>query len=384
MDGTPSGYYYRAGGTGDSESTTWVMHVHGGGACGDYDACVDWKNKDTGSMGVKGSSAGWDEEKNGSPGALEPNPEKNPVFHNAHHIWVPYCTGDGHGGQVSELAGPVGELTDEVNAPWGNWYFSGHLNMKAMFRHINSTKPAWAKMEKFLFQGNSAGGIGVFTNCDWVAKFVKHTVGAHAQVKCNPSAGWFVPAHTEDNPDKTAAPTPYELWSQGQLPPAMSDVDPQAPIKPFYPENCLKHLNGRPAHMCASATWIYPTIQQPVYVVNDIYDFAQIQGVFGLPSKQVGTCQANEYISYFGKAMVNTITELMSKKPEDGVFLPSCYNHGVELTATIQGFNEVDGLSAWWTGDGSAPTTLIEDCHKASDTWLPCGQGCTTIPQCTE
>merc|ERR1712012_256540 len=156
-------------------------------------------------------------------------------------------------------------------------------------------------MEKLLFQGNSAGGIGVFANCDWVGTFLKHTNGA--QVKCNPSAGWFVPAMADDNPDKTSAPTPYELWTLGQLAPPV-ETDNMWPYKPFYSENCVKNLpSGHPAHMCASATWIYPSIEQPVYVVNDIFDFAQINGKFGLPSDQIGTCQGNDYISYIGKPM---------------------------------------------------------------------------------
>merc|ERR1711884_795789 len=214
-DGTPYGYYYRAGASGSTDSTTWVMHVHGGGGCDSFKTCEDWWNKSTGSMGIKGSSAGWAGTKNDGPSALMSNPSKNPVFHDAHHVWVPYCTGDSHGGQVTTLHGQVGKLTDEVNAPWGNWYFSGHLNIQTMFKHLRTTVPAFTSMEKLLFQGSSAGGMGVFKNCDWVGKFMKENVNSDVEVSCNPSAGWFMPAYTEDNTNPLASPTPFELWSAG-------------------------------------------------------------------------------------------------------------------------------------------------------------------------
>lgn len=367
MDGTQAGYFYRGGST-----NMWVIHLAGGGGCDSKTRCKAWLEKPTSTMGPKGSSSEWTDTRTGRDD-LSSSPHSNPVFHKAHHVYVPYCTADGWTGQVGTL--------DPANAPWGDYYFDGHLNIKAILAHLHETQPAFANMDTMLLQGLSAGGIGVFRNCDFVGSEVREKVGEHAQVKCNPVAGWYLPGFAEDNSDPRAPPTPWDLWSTGQAAPPPPDANPSGPQKPYYPPACLAALG--PADkpwLCGSVTVLFPTIQQPVFVTQDIWDYSHLHGMLGMPRGELTSCKGQEFMRYYGKAVVNSTALVSEVKPGDGLFLTSCYEHGSDGNAMVQGRNKFDALNAWFSNDGSVPPVLVDECHASTGNWLPCGQGCETIP----
>merc|ERR1719401_637511 len=146
MLGDQAGYYYRPG-----KTNVWVMYLQGGGGCHGEHECLRWSTS-------KGSSSKWPAEVEGRL-VYSPHPEENPVFYDAHHVFVEYCTGDNHIGQVGVI--------DSVSSEWGPYYFDGHLNLKAILAHLQEQQPAMANMERMLFYGHSAGAKGVFHNCDF-------------------------------------------------------------------------------------------------------------------------------------------------------------------------------------------------------------------------
>jgi len=375
MDGSQAGYFYRPG--TDTMNTTWVLYLQGGGGCSDLQGCEDWMNKPRGHclQGCKGSSSGWEDTKKGVNSCL-PDEEDNPAFFKAHHVYVPYCTGDGHAGRIG--------VKDDSNE-FGPYYFDGHLNLNKILRHL-AQETSFLQMEKMLFQGQSAGGIGVFRNCDAVGQWAKKNIGKKAQVKCNPVAGFYVAGFTEDQGNPTLPPTPYEQHAAGLAAPPPSEFDPKAPQDPYYPPHCVEALPaGTAPWSCGSATWLYQTMKQPMFITQDMFDYSQIGGGGGMNKNEVGTCPGNEYISYSGKAMKNTTTQMVSKKKSDGLFLTSCYEHGNYPIATIDGINRVAALASWWNADGTVPRVMADTCQEGNG-FMPCGaggpQGCPHIQPC--
>jgi len=276
---------------------------------------------------------------------------------------VPYCTGDGHAGQVYK-ADP--------------FYFDGHLNVEKILEHLKLTKTI-ADMDSMLVQGHSAGGIGVFRNCDFIGEWVRNSIGNHIEVKCNPMAGWYVAGFTDDQEDRSLGPKQYETWVEG-LDAPMPDSDPKASQDPYYPERCVASLpKGMHKWSCATATMIYPSMRQPVFVMQDMFDGNQLHGGGAMHRSQNPTCQGQAYIGYQGRAMKNTTTNMVPRKPNDGLFLVSCYAHGPSPIAKIGDFNRMAALNSWWKQDGVAPRILFDECNEEQG-WLPCGD----CGECTE
>merc|ERR1719401_40459 len=359
MLGDQAGYYYRPGRT-----NVWVVYLQGGGGCQSETECDGWsKSKET-----RGSSANWQAEEVGEK-VQDPDPEKNPVFYDAHHVWVPYCTGDNHFGQVSVI--------DSVSAEWGSYYFDRHLNLKAILAHLQEEQPAMANMERMLFYGHSAGAKGVMHNCDFVASEMEQKFGA--QVSCAPSAGWFVPGFAEDNDDPEAPVTPFPQWNVGQLAPD-AESDPYAPYKPYYPENCVAAHPAKPWH-CRSVTIIYPTVKAPVFVMQDQFDKSQVENHGQLSDADLNTCRGQEYLVYYGKAMLRSTDMIVNhplNKQGDGLWLRSCRDHAGGGAGEFNGVTKYTALDAWFTGDSSIPNVIIED----SPTGLPSGECKTVTPLC--
>merc|ERR1719174_1453058 len=113
LDGSRAGYYYSPPASGSS--SLWNIFLEGGGGCSSKADCIHWGK-------VKGSSKKW---------AKSRQAKDDQDFVDAHQVWVPYCTGDVHSGQVVE----------PTSAQWGN-YFCGHLNFQNILQHIFDTTPA--------------------------------------------------------------------------------------------------------------------------------------------------------------------------------------------------------------------------------------------------
>lgn len=289
-------------------------------------------------------------------------------FCNAHQIFVPYCTGDVHSGQVVE----------PTEAQWGN-YFSGHLNFKNILQHIFDTMPAASQMEHVMFAGNSAGGYGVFTNCDYLQDYLSQQ-GTSAVVKCVANAGWFQPGFTEDHTDPDATPSDWPSWSAGKSSPVVPSK--VLDIWQFYlPSNCVKARGNKESWKCASVHVAYPYIKAPVFLVENQFDTAQItEQVLHLPVSKVTTSQGRDFIAYFGRAMRNSTNLIVNHplgKKGDGLFHPSCFDHGG--FGKLSGYNYYEATNDWFFGRGQIPSVLVDDCDMPSP-GLPCNPTCKLVP----
>ena len=180
LDGSPAGYYY---GSATNATDHWVIYLEGGGACYTETEC---KQRAKGQLG---SSTHWAASpKLGKP-LLNSYAAINPDFFDAHRVYVPYCTGDVHGGQRNATSPDT----------WGLW-FDGHLNVKRIIADLTE-KSGMGNATQILLTGSSAGGIGTFVNADWLTSQFPE-----ATVKAAPQAGWFFPGDPDAKPTGIGLP----------------------------------------------------------------------------------------------------------------------------------------------------------------------------------
>jgi len=379
LDGTPAGFYYGPPSSGNS--TLWVIFLKGGGKCDSVKDCERWKKGDVDPEitpgGKRGGSAEWKDPMTGG-GQLSSDATENPDFHDAHHVYVPYCTGDSHLGQVSNPNNCSASLCNATQVDHWGYYFDGFLNFKAILQELRAQIPAAASIQRVLFQGNSAGGMGVFRLCD----FLQDQLGPSVSVKCNPRSCWG-PGNIQDGADPDSSPTSYANWSVGS-------VDPAGKTRPKVHEGyrhpgCVAALGEKEAYKCDTVHNMYQYIKAPVYAFQDMFDYAVLVNL-ELPKTLHVKPEYREYIAYVGnctKSSMNQIKYHPQGKQGDGYYLPACYSHGSDTT--IGGFSRTDGLGDWFfgrTSEGSAPRVLIDEC--ASMPWAGCGQpACGMLPPMT-
>eukprot|EP01126_Amoeba_proteus_P027274 TRINITY_DN2707_c0_g4_i6.p1 TRINITY_DN2707_c0_g4~~TRINITY_DN2707_c0_g4_i6.p1 ORF type:complete len:270 (-),score=25.53 TRINITY_DN2707_c0_g4_i6:847-1656(-) len=151
LDGSPSGYYWKKSiaNPKSDDFNSWVIFFQGGGACVEPIDCNERKK------GSLGSSKYWSKTVSDDYNLFSDNPTINP-FYNWNLVFFPYCTGDTHTGslKVPDIFG---------------LYFSGHNSVEARIQHLKATTHI-NQATHMLISGNSAGGIGVFNNADFIKK----------------------------------------------------------------------------------------------------------------------------------------------------------------------------------------------------------------------
>jgi len=159
---TPAAYQFTTSTTGLAIS--WgtgpdlVVFLQGGGACWNFLTCggaptLLKKTASTGPFGPDRFAAdiyakypsSWMHRAN-LPGALR----------DATIVFVPYCTGDVHGGDAARTyASPI------PGQPAITWHHVGHANVMAFLKRLGPTFPA---PRKLVVAGSSAGGFGSLAN----------------------------------------------------------------------------------------------------------------------------------------------------------------------------------------------------------------------------
>eukprot|EP01083_Nonionella_stella_P197329 725587_1 len=151
MDGSPAGLYYSAPPSGSSN--LWIITIKGGGGCYTKSKC-DQRAKTS-----SGSSNYWPAtEQFHEFGELSNDPSINPDFYTGHKILCYYCSSDGW----------MGQRTEPSSNPdtWG-YIFGGHLIFENLMEYAFENL-GLLDAEYVLLTGASAGGIGLFTNVDWL------------------------------------------------------------------------------------------------------------------------------------------------------------------------------------------------------------------------
>ena len=143
-DGSSTGLAVSPG-TGDD----LLIFFDGGGACWSYETCAAGTAVDR-RFGVEEFKA---EARDFVPCSLTARANLPPTLTGATIVFVPYCTGDVHGGDaVQEYGNALFHVT---------WHHRGHANVLAYLRRLGATFPA---VDRLVVAGSSAGGFGALVN----------------------------------------------------------------------------------------------------------------------------------------------------------------------------------------------------------------------------
>lgn len=143
-DGSTTGLAVSPGTGGDL-----VVFFDGGGACWSYETCASGAAVDR-RFGVEEFLA---EARGFVPCSLTARANLPPTLAGATIVFVPYCTGDVHGGDNVKEYGNV--LFNET------WHHKGHANVRAYLRRLGAT---WPAVDRLVVAGSSAGGFGALVN----------------------------------------------------------------------------------------------------------------------------------------------------------------------------------------------------------------------------
>jgi hypothetical protein len=146
-DGSPTGI-----GVSPGTGPDLVVVLNGGGACWDYLTCFV---VGTASRGPYGAPEFLALQATALPGSILDRALPGNPFQDATLVFVPYCTGDIHGGDnVAVYAGPGETRT---------YHHVGHANLVAFLRRLGAT---WPSPRRLVVSGASAGGFGTVINYD--------------------------------------------------------------------------------------------------------------------------------------------------------------------------------------------------------------------------
>lgn len=310
------------------------------------------------------------------------NVNVNKDFGGANHVHVPYCSGDLHSGTV----------TSPSDDTWG-LYFSGHLVFEAVVRHHSSlilalslTSYDWQVDELIakynlgsatdvILSGDSAGGIGVWMNLDYLKDRLTK-LNPTARVVGAPIAGFYFyandpytgPDHTSStlaNFSESGMATAYNLWQS------------------YVDQTCLdaKEKNS-PAdpHACTLAAYAYPYIDADTFIIEAQTDQVVLEAHDWVPSPPK-LCDNSElqYVASWRDEMLrhlteNNILDLTSSK--SGAFVPACYTHTgfssssplITPTTSSTSLQFYEAFGNWYYNRTDASSYKLYDvCKEISD-----------------
>ncbi|XP_073166741.1 palmitoleoyl-protein carboxylesterase NOTUM isoform X2 [Lepidochelys kempii] len=345
------GYYLKE----SKGSRRWLLFLEGGWYCFNRENCDT--RYDT--MRRLMSSKEWPITKTGT-GILSSQPEENPHWWNANMVFIPYCSSDVWSGASSK---------SEKN----EYAFMGALIIQEVVKELVGKGLNNAKV--LLLAGSSAGGTGVLLNVDRVAEQLEEMGYQGIQVRGLADSGWFLDnkqyRRTDCIDTITCAPTEairrgIRYWNG------------------IVPERCKLQFKEGEEWNCFFGYKIYPTLRCPVFVVQWLFDEAQLTvdnvHLTGQPVQEGQWL----YIQNLGRELRNTLKDVTAS------FAPACLSHEI-ITRNhwtdiqVKGTSLPRALHCWDRSlhdsnkNGKAPLKgcpihLIDSCP-----WPHCNPSCPTI-----
>ncbi|XP_036443174.1 inactive palmitoleoyl-protein carboxylesterase notum1b [Colossoma macropomum] len=357
-DGSSAGYYIKE----SKGSRRWLVFLEGGWYCFSKENCDS--RYDT--MRRLMSSSRWPSTRTGT-GILSPQPEENPHWWNANMVFIPYCSSD-----VWSGASPKTDQND--------YAFMGSLIIQEVVKELLTKGLDNAKV--LLLAGSSAGGTGVLLNVDQVAELLKSRGHGSVQVRGLADSGWFLDNKQYRRTDcvDTISCAPTEAIKRG--------------IRYWggvVPEQCRLAHTGEEWN-CFFGYKVFPTLKSPVFVVQWLFDEAQLTvDNVHLTGQPVQEGQWR-YIQNLGIELRNTLKDIPA------MFAPACLSHEVItrnywMDVQVKGTSLPRALQCWDRslhhslrnhGNSSSssprspprgcPLHLIDSCP-----WPHCNPTCPTI-----
>ena len=357
LDGTNAGYYYQPY-TSSEGNKKWIIFLNGGGECDNKNGCLQQAQTALGSSKYfkpEVDANGW------FAGSDDCN--VNPLFCEWNHVFDPYCSQDLH----------TGQMTYPSPETWG-LQFSGH-NILSSILDIMDTH-GMKDAEEIVVSGASAGGIGVWTNVDWIAERYPNArvTGLsiagfyfYADFYTGPNARTWSDEGTMADFRQSAWPTTYDIYN--------SFVDKDCEN---YYINILGSRNGGP---CLIANQSFPFIQSPIFVVQALSDEVVLQYHDMLPDISLQKFLLPEERSFMGTWSFNMTTALStalgeSKHSVAGIFAAACYIHTTfnNQAPLINGISWRQAFNEYYL-DPTEVHVHMDECGERRDGIL-CNESC--------
>uniref|UniRef100_A0A3Q1C4W6 Notum, palmitoleoyl-protein carboxylesterase n=1 Tax=Amphiprion ocellaris TaxID=80972 RepID=A0A3Q1C4W6_AMPOC len=350
-DGSPAGYYIKE----SKGSRRWLVFLEGGWYCFNRQTC-DSRYE---TMRRLMSSTKWPQTRTGT-GILSPQPEENPHWWNANMVFIPYCSSDVWSGVTLK--------TDH-----SDYAFMGSLIIKEVVNELLTKGLDKAKV--LLLAGSSAGGTGVLLNVDQVAEQLASQGHRGVQVRGLADSGWFLDNKQYKFTDclDTISCAPTEAIKRG--------------IRYWgglVPESCRQAHVGEEWN-CFFGYKVFPTLKSPVFVVQWLFDEAQLTvDNIHLTGQPVHEGQWR-YIQNLGQELRNTLRDVPL------VFFLVCILHRslssspcrYWMDIQVKGTSLARALHCWdrslqdnlhSSNTRGCPLHLIDSCP-----WPHCNPSCPTI-----
>ena len=336
-DGSRAGYYIRR----NYQSKRWIVflegmflfnlftqikdlkyiYIIGGMICHNEQSCNERMAREQYLM----SSNNWGPEKSVG-GILSADPEENPYYSDANHVFVPYCSSDSWSGTKKDSQG----LT-----------FMGRLIVQEVIKELSSYQGLLFGQELFL-AGSSAGAIGVLLNVDFVAQLVQPNVAVRGIV----DSGWFLD-NQESNRFLHDLKEGIKMW--------------EAHVNDDCARNYPEEL-----YQCYLGYKVHPFIKSPLFIFQWQFDSFQLHAENVAVPTSPDPAQWN-FIHTIGANLRKSFKDI------DHVFSPACIEH---TAITKEGWNtvEVDGVSlpdALYCWSSSLPDAVNANLQISSSRIIP-------------
>ena len=297
MDGSAAGYYLSPAPLDSASSrNSWIIELQGGGECASFEQCHAKLNTALGSSDYFAADHEFGY-------LLSDDARANPRLRTWNRVHIPYCSQDLWTGRRRAASA----VTFSV-------FFAGRHILEAVLDHLDRTA-GLATADEVILTGESAGGIGVWPNLDWLAERYPR-----ARVTGAPIAGFYFsaspytgPRHTESGLvdfREEAWPSHVALWN------STADASCEAA--------------GRAPWQCILANETYPYIESRVFVTQSQTDKVVLLYHDWVPDQDPQHSWSAEVLAYVREWSGNmsvALDPVVATGTENGVFAAACFIH---------------------------------------------------------
>lgn len=346
-DGSPAVMYVKPA-SNPAQDTQWVFHLQGGGACTEYETCVQrWCGIGSYDAGKMTSTL--------TPPAMAGkglfNPTPNNPFHNVNQVFVYYCSSDGWAGQQNDAVIPHLDPTTNQQLIM---HTQGHAIITSVFDTLFAgatsdngqvTMPTLNNATDVVLTGTSAGSGGVTHHLDWTASlFDTDQTNVYG----------VIDAGSRPYPEDLDTPLRDNI---NNFEATRAETGYFENINPFLDQSCLDHFD---LETCRKGTWVHHNhLTTPFFIRMDLGDRLMIRDFQSLGGDPLNIATATRTRLSLLPEISNIAVEASAIDFTPGVYGPACGQH-VGLTS-----NAWYGITTVPNNDGT-PLTL----SQAIQLWL--------------
>uniref|UniRef100_A0A8C7K0I1 Notum, palmitoleoyl-protein carboxylesterase n=1 Tax=Oncorhynchus kisutch TaxID=8019 RepID=A0A8C7K0I1_ONCKI len=318
-DGSPAGYYIKE----SKGSKRWLIFLEGGWYCFNRQTC-DTRYQ---TMRRFMSSLKWPRTRTGQHTISLSSPSR----------FIPYCSSDAWSGASAK--------TDQ-----SDYAFMGSVIIKEVVNELLTKGLDSAKV--LLLAGSSAGGTGVLLNVDRVAEHLESRGQGEIQVRGLADSGWFLDNKQYRSTDchSTISCDPTEAIRRG-----------------------IRQTHIGEEWNCFFGYKVYPTLKSPVFVVQWLFDEAQLT---------VDNIHLTGHPVHEGQwRYIQNLGNELRTHSKTALFAPACLSHEVItrnywMDIQVKGTSLPRALHCWDRASSPrrCPLRLIDSCP-----WPHCNPTCPTI-----